>query len=309
MKNMVFSARPYNTHDLHTIQTATAEWIAAVGFSGYLHTADIALRLYNGMRRYNPSEIVRLWEDTDGALLGWGMVYPRWNSYEALLSPTHRGGELENQLLAWCESETVAWMAREGRSDAPISLDVFSDDVVRMTMLEKRGYTRGDQQHVIASRSLGDPIPDTPLPQGFNVRQLEGLGEADKLIGAQNACFGWSWTLEEYLRVMQSPAGQACEPLVIVAPDGRFAAFCYLMQDARNRLGMIEDVGTHPDFQRKGLARVLLFEGMKRLKDAGMNSLLIPYLATNDPASGLYEAVGFRIRYQHLSYTKSYRQG
>ncbi|MBZ0281439.1 MAG: GNAT family N-acetyltransferase [Anaerolineae bacterium] len=307
---MAFTFRPYNkSHDLQKMQTATAEWIAAAGFSGYLHTADIALRLHNAMRRYYPSEIVRLWEDADGTLLGWGMVYPRWNSYEALISPDYRGGELENQLLEWCESETFAWMVREGRPDAPISLDVFSDDFARITALEKRGYVRGDQQHVIASRYLDDPIPDTPLPHGFSIRLLKGSGEVDKLIAAQNACFGWSWTLEEYLRVMQSPAGQACEPLIIVAPDGRFAAFCYLMQDTHNRLGMLEDVGTHPDFQRKGLARALLYDGMKRLKSAGMNSLLIPYLATNDPASRLYEAIGFRVQYRHLTYTKSYRQG
>jgi len=302
---MAIASRPYNNRDdLHKIQAATADWIASAGFCGYLHVGDLALRLFNGMRRYNPHEIVRLWEAEDGSLLGWSIIYPRWNSYDALLHPAHRGDELEGQLLDGCEQAVLAWMQKEDRAESPISLDVFAEDVNRITALEQRGYVRGEQHHVIGVRSLDEPIPDVSLPQGFSVRPVEGLHEADKLIEAQNASFGWSWTLEDYLQVMQSPANELAEPLVIVAPDGRFASFCYLMLDEKNKIGMFEDVGTHPDFQRKGFGRALLYAGLGRLKAQGMVTTYMPYNSSLEAASALYNLVGFRVGYRHIQYTR-----
>jgi hypothetical protein len=71
---MAISSYPYqNEIDLHKIQTATAEWIGLAGFRGYLNISDIALRLFNGMRQYNPGEIVRLWEDEARRWLGDGL--------------------------------------------------------------------------------------------------------------------------------------------------------------------------------------------------------------------------------------------
>lgn len=303
---MSIASRPYHdTHDLHKIQAATANWIASVGFCGYLHVGDLVLRLFNGMRRYDPREIVRLWEDTDGSLLGWGMIYPRWNSYDALLHPAHRGDDLEVQLLAWCEQTAFTWMRREGRFESPISLDVFVEDINRIMVLEQWGYRRGEQHHVIGLRSLDESIPDVSLPQGFTVRPIEGLHEVDKLIEAQNASFGWNWTLEDFLQVMQSPAYEVLEPFVIVAPGGRFTSFCYLMLDKRNKIGMFEDVGTHPDFQRRGLGRALLYAGLKRLKAQGMVTAYMPYNSSLEAASSLYGSVGFRVGFRHIQYIKT----
>ena len=301
----VITSRPYvSRDDLHKIQAATAEWIASAGFMGYLHVGDIALRLFNGMRRYQPQEIVRLWEDADGSLLGWAMVYPRWNSYEALLHPVWRGGELEIQLLDWCESETFAWMQREGHAHEAISVEVFAEDTARITLLEKCDYVRGEQHHVIGARLLDKPIPAVSPPDGFSIRSMTGLWETDKLIAVQNATFGWAWTPETYRPVMESPAFQAEHQLVVVAPDGRFVAFCYLMLDTRNKIGLFEDVGTHPDFQRRGLGRALLLDGMRRMAAQGMVTAFVPYVLRADAAAALYASVGFQVRYRHFLYTK-----
>src|SRR5690348_15227212 len=113
---MPIASRAYATaDDLYKIQTATARWIAEAGFCGSLHIDDIALRLFNGMRRYPPQEIVRLWESDEGILLGWAMIYPRWDSYEALLHPAHRETKLALEILDWTEAETRRWMQQEGR--------------------------------------------------------------------------------------------------------------------------------------------------------------------------------------------------
>jgi GNAT superfamily N-acetyltransferase len=255
------------------------------------------------MRPYQPSEIVRLWEDADDNLLGWVFVYPPWCSFDALLHPAHRGGDLEGDLLDWGEQETAGWMRREGHEDRPIRLEVFEGDTIRLALLKQRGYARVEPDIVIGVRSLNEPIPDATLPDGFSIRLIEDAREADKLVEAMNASFGWSWTAEEFRQVMQSPGYPV--QLVVVAPDGRFASFCYLMLDAVNKIGMFEDVGTHPDFQRKGLGRALLYEGMKRMKVSGMDTPFVPHLASDEAPSRLYTSVGFNVQYTVYHYARA----
>jgi mycothiol synthase len=290
--------------DLRKIQGATASWIASAGFCGYLHVGDITLRLFNGMRHYPPQEIVHLWETVDGSLLAWAIIYPRWNSYEVLVHPLHRGGDFESHLLHWCEQEALAWMWREGRGTNPISVEVCAGDFARSTMLRRQGYKTNKLQDYIGVRGLDEPIPEIALPEGFSVRPVAGVDEAHKLVEAMNATFGWSWTAEEYGKVMQSPAYQNNTSLVVAAPDGRFASFCFVMRDSWNRIGMFEDVGTHPDFQRQGFGRALLCEGMRRMKAQNMDTAFVPYLASLSPASALYASVGFRVRYRLYRFTK-----
>jgi ribosomal protein S18 acetylase RimI-like enzyme len=196
-------------------------------------------------------------------------------------------------------------MQKEGRSETPIHVEVCTENTTRVVLLEQRGFIRGEQlDDVIGMRSLTEPIPAVTLPEGFSIRPIEGLREAEKIVATQNASFGWSWTPEDYRRVMQSPGYQAENQLVVVAPEGHFVSFCYLMFDEWNKIGMIEDVGTHPDFQRKGLARALLYDGMKRMQAKGMVSVFIPYFAADAGASGLYTSVGFRVQYRNYIYTK-----
>lgn len=54
-----------------------------------------------------------------------------------------------------------------------------------------------------------------------------------------------------------------------VAPDGAIAAFCTLWFDDVTRSAYFEPVATVPQHQRKGLARALLTEGLRRLQRMG----------------------------------------
>ena len=52
---------------------------------------------------------------------------------------------------------------------------------------------------------------------------------------------------------MRSPVYDRDLDIVAVSADDRIGAFCIVWMDAVNRVGLFEPVGTHPDFQRKGL--------------------------------------------------------
>jgi len=70
------------------------------------------------------------------------------------------------------------------------------------------------------------------------------------------------------------------------------------------KIGHFEPVGTHPDFQRKGLGKSLLFEGLRRLKSEGMDAADVCTNHDNDAAIRLYESVGFQIDKRLLTYKK-----
>ncbi|MBZ0310606.1 MAG: hypothetical protein K8I82_31395, partial [Anaerolineae bacterium] len=68
--------RTYHHNDLNRIQAFISQKNTG------LHPGDFAHRLYNINRLFQPSEIVRLWEDNHGTLRGWMMLYPRFNDFD-----------------------------------------------------------------------------------------------------------------------------------------------------------------------------------------------------------------------------------
>jgi len=105
-------------------------------------------------------------------------------------------------------------------------------------------------------------------------------------------------------RLMQSPVYVQEHEIFIVAPSGEVAAFCIIWTDELTKIGHFELVGTHPDFQRKGLGKSLLFEGLRRLKSEGMDAADVCTNHDNVAAIPLYESVGFQIDKRLLTYKK-----
>ena len=280
-------ARPYaGAADLLAIQDAVSAWDSSSCRT--LHPGDMAHRFYNALRIYDLSEWVRVWED-GGELVGWALVFPQWQAWDAMAAPG-RPDVLE-QVLDWSEATAAAL----DPTPDDVQADVCDCDTEREAALLARGYRKGDQLYWATSRSLSD-LPEPKLPGGFSIRAVTGLGEAGALAELHHAAFGSKWTAEEYAQYMTSPAYDPARELVVVAPDGRLAAFCICWPDERNRIGLFEPVGTHRDFRRLGLGRALLFEGMRRMRDWGMTEATVLYEVDNEASGALYRDVGFEHR-------------
>lgn len=61
-------------------------------------------------------------------------------------------------------------------------------------------------------------------------------------------------------------------------------------------------IGTHPDYQRQGIASQLFIKLNKELQDNKVESLLLEVRADNLPAIALYERQGFVIIHQRKGY-------
>jgi ribosomal protein S18 acetylase RimI-like enzyme len=128
---------------------------------------------------------------------------------------------------------------------------------------------------------------------GFQIRPAT-LADADGLAAARNASFAEDWTGEQYrAEVMEKPGYEPDREIVAAAPDGRIAAYAVFWVDERNGLGLFEPVGTHREFQRRGLGRAVMTHALERMRAVGLRSVSVNHNADNRPAQRLYESLGF----------------
>jgi ribosomal protein S18 acetylase RimI-like enzyme len=146
-------------------------------------------------------------------------------------------------------------------------------------------------------RSTAGGVPGASLPPGFAVRPVAGEHEHAARAGAARRAFQSTLDKERhagrYLDFMRSPGYADADDLVVVAPDGRIAAFAITWPDAELSLAQFEPVGTDPDFHRRGLGRALMSAALDRLAAAGIRTARVLTNAGNAAATGLYRGCGF----------------
>lgn len=220
-----------------------------------------------------------------------------------LIHPHHRTAELENALIEWGEQTQQAHF---GTDDIEWVVDVPSYDTLRLQVLTQRGYRIEEQPYLVSTvRALHTPIPESKLPPGFHIRSST-QADVEHLCAVHMSAFNSKWTVEEYRRVMRTPGFDPNRELVVVAPDGQLAAFLVYWLDPVSKSGLFEPVGCAKEFQRRGFTRSLLYEGMRRMLDAGMDYARVLYeTEVENPASGpLYKSVGFSRLFDYGRATK-----
>jgi ribosomal protein S18 acetylase RimI-like enzyme len=92
-----------------------------------------------------------------------------------------------------------------------------------------------------------------------------------------------------YRNIQTAPLYRRDLDLVAVAPDGAVAALCTIWFDDVTRSAYFEPVATVPEHRRRGLARALLTEGVRRLERMGARTAHVG--GYSQAANGLYQSV------------------
>lgn len=287
--------------DLHAMLDLLSEGRRANNGTYYVHRGDLQWWLFY---TDTPPEIwqsqIRLWMDGD-RLIGWALLSPDEHALDMYTIPALRGDSRESEMLAQAIEEMSAL-------DELQSVWVAEDDEVRVRWFEQHGFTIAEDHFVHFERSLSRSLDGHPLPDGFSLRSSGGPEDARLRSVASHAAFGSRKPFEEYwprtLRFMQSPVYVPEYEIFVMAPNGQVAAYCIIWTDEVSKMGHFEPVGTHPDFQRRGLGKSLLFEGLRRLKSEGMNEADVCTNHDNAAAIRLYESVGFQLNKRLLTYKK-----
>lgn len=286
----MLTSRPYvDVGDLRLMQALVREsWRREKPYVPQ-HVGDLDWWMYQHEGLDGPGR-TRLWFEGDD-LVGWAWLEPP-AGLDFLIHPDHRSGALLAEMLDWLEERARA-AASTRTAVSELSVYALEHDTATVAALERRGYRATEQCDVHTSRSLAGDLPEVVLPDGFAVRHVRGEDDLARRVAVHRAAFAPSKVTEEsYRNVMRSGTYRPDLDMVVVAPDGAFASYCLCWYDAANGVGEFEPVGTHPDYQRRGLARAVSAAALHHLRELGADTAIVYY--SWEGAGLLYESLGFR---------------
>jgi mycothiol synthase len=265
---------------------------------------------------------LRLWEDEQGQVIGFGelsIAEPIDNNLAdgtlwMIVHPVARGNDLEAQIIAWAEHR-IGEVAKD-RNGQP-KLFTWSRDsrVDRIATIKQHGFVE-DRHFFFLTQPLTEAIPTPQLPEGFTIRAVNLEREAQAWADLHNQAFFGQWnyhpiTVESCQHRLQNPNYLPELDLVAIDANGKFAAICYCEIDREHNTflgrneGWVALLCTSPDFQRRGLARAMLLNGLAQLNAHKMDIAKIGVDSENAfGAKQLYESVGFKPLYINIAYVK-----
>ena len=292
-----------NAGDLRRALNALMNWTRETSQASYLHKGDIGHRLFNGCYGYNKADVFRYWLDDAGEPGAFAVLYPHWESFDLQVAPRLLCSDAHAGLIQHCEDETLRLGGKYNKTINKWVIEVGDCDSAYQDFLAACGYTKSKHWFTLTRHSL-ERFPDAALPAGFHFHDAT-VEDAEKLADVHNHSFTNKWNAKSYAEVFQSPHLEY--EIVVVAPDGRFAAFTNVWIDKVNRSLLFEPVGTHADFRRRGIGKALMVYVLRRMRvERGIACAYVCHEpAEKNPASGaLYAAVGFQELHKIYEYVK-----
>ena len=256
---------------------------------------------------FDPHQDTHLWRDASGKLVAYADCWKHEPEGEFVVGfsfeihPHVRNERLEHEILRWAE-QRLRDMGRE--SQLPLVLHTGCRDTrrSRQQLFSHLGFS--PIRHFFRlKRSLQEPIPESGLPAGWKFRCVDAATEAESWLGMFNQSFVDHWnyqplTLESFRYYTSLSTYNPDLDLVIETEQGELVTFCAAEIDEKRNAslnrkeGYIGLLGTRRGFRRRGLARALLLEGLRKLQAAGMETAKIGVDSENPSgALGLYQSV------------------
>ncbi|MGM8884154.1 ribosomal protein S18-alanine N-acetyltransferase [Psychrobacter sp. 2Y5] len=120
---------------------------------------------------------------------------------------------------------------------------------------------------------------------------IQTAADIESIIQPQDA---WS-----YQTIVELLAQDSVDLLVVYQSD-KVVSYC-LYQVVFEQAEILR-IGTHPDYQRQGIASNLFAKLNEKLQELDVESLLLEVRADNAPAIALYEQQGFETIHQRKGY-------
>lgn len=255
-------------------------------------------------------ERTRLWRTAGGQLAGFALLISG-EDYASLaieFSGASMQSSLSDAIIAWGEE---IFRSRYHGQATCLNVGAEENDLARIELLERHGFTRLDKETLRMDCELGQDIPQPEPPAGFTIRPLLGETEIPAWVELHRAAFGTGNMTAEFRRAMvQAPGYDPSLDLVAVAPGGRLAAYVFGSISAEEnaltgaKIGYTDPVGTHPDFQRLGLCRALLLACLHRLRGCGMDTARLGTGSWNIAMQRAAQSAGFQISGRTRLYEK-----
>lgn len=266
---------------IHRMTGTQHSWLPA----RYEYAEYLCEPLFTEIGRNNWKETFQIWEE-NGEIKA--VILSEINDDEVfiLIHPDYRG--LEEEMITWAE-ENLAFPQEDGTRK--LTMWAYEDDESRKDIYRRHGFKPYHEVEYIKSQNLEDKVFQPVLPEGYRFSSV-----TDDLIRTRIECSaaafsGEPFSTETYHAMQKAPSFLEDLDLVILDPEGEAAAFCTVWYYPDEGHGVFEPVGTHPDHQRKGLAKAIIFEGLRRAQVHGAKKAYVNAFA--DHRSKFYASAGF----------------
>ncbi len=297
----------------------------AVDSQDWVMSLDDVVREYNHLINSDPAHDMIIAE-VNGRIVGfvrgeWFVetsgIYRYW--FYLHMAPPWRKLGIRRAMLRWLEAR-LRHVAADHPVEAPKTFYTFTPPKAAdmATLLLAEGY-RASRYYNKMTRSLSDPIPDYPMPDGLELRPVlpehyRAIWDADN--EAFRDHFGHSEAQEEsYLEWLEDKVIFKPE-LWQVAWDvetdeiaGQVRTFIDPLENetyGRNR-GYTEFISVRRPYRRRGLARALIVESLRLQKSLGLAESALTVDSENPTgATKVYSDCGFTSIETSTAYEKPF---
>jgi GNAT superfamily N-acetyltransferase len=287
--------------------------------TGALLHALIPGQVYSGpaIRHFVESQPPRAgmqaWTAVSGdTIVGWANARLRWSIEEddvaggwVGVSPEHRQAGLGSRLYALVDEHARSLGARRFTSF------VREGSADGRAFARRRGFVEGRREQYWELDVATAALRNAAAPGAAPVRLRELMNRERELFELYDAAHSdmpgdETWTLEfdEWqLETLGNPTLDH-DVSAVVLVDDRPVAFAWLNSDRKGGYGENEMTGTHPDFRRRGLARLAKEQAIRWAAEAGLHTLFTSNETTNADMLKLNEHLGYRPTHVQIGLAK-----
>src|SRR4051812_24538116 len=150
------------------------------------HTIDLPYRLSSWA--FDDPANVRLWQASDGSLMGWAAVQIPSQMLDLAIRPEQAGTGLRAEMLAWGLGRAQDVVTARGR-DLRLYVACPDDDGLA-SLVVQHGFELARWGTVNLVRHLDTALAPVTAPEGFGLRSSHGRGEAAEHAALHRAAFG-----------------------------------------------------------------------------------------------------------------------
>ncbi len=185
-----------------------------------------------------------------------------------------------------------------------IKLRILDGNIELEKYASERGYVKKSDAVETTSLLLLDKellLPE--IPDGYRIQSMVDNNDIEKRTLTFAKAFGNYGTEDQvqphsYIELQKCPDYRKDLDVYAVAPDGEFVSFCLIWYDEKNKIAILEPVGTNPEHRKRGLAKIVVYEAINRARKEGAEKVYV------GDGQQFYLSIGFKKSHSHIVWLK-----
>ena len=245
-------------------------------------------------------DAIGVWENDEGEILGVvSSENPELGRAFIQRHPQY------NHLLAEMLDYAEATFIDIDKGKNTLKIQVYEYDEPLQALAQERGYRQEAEHPEYDSVFVIKHLPEPKLPEGYVLQSMAQENDIELRRELSGRAFNHPDPAEwpsafSYEELQKAPDYRKDQDLYVVGPNGEYVSCCILWYDEKNKMGVLEPVGTHPDFRRKGFGREVVMEGIRRAAALGAETVCV------GSGQRFYEAIGFQKKYVSYTWTRKF---